>query len=73
MNQKNILNFYSYSIEKFPSNQSYRFFWRYFGENLSANFITWKINWGSVALKFVGNLYLGIYLGILLHGKLFGD
>ena len=69
MNQKEYFKLFS----KSPGNQSYRCFWRYFGENLSSDFITWEMIWGLVAVKFVGNLYLEIYVGILLLGKLFGD
>lgn len=73
MNQKNILKSFFYSIEKSLGNSSYRFYWRYFGKKLSGDFMTWEIIWGLVAVKFVGDLYFGIYLEILLLGKLFGD
>lgn len=63
MNQKNILNFFSYSIENSQVINSTYFSGDIF---LSKGFITWEIIWGLVALKFVENLYLGICLGILL-------
>lgn len=50
----------------------YKICWGFIFGDLFWNFSTLEIIWRLIAVKFAGDLYLGIDQGILLLGKLFG-